>query len=190
MTLSAPSLLSHGMEAPEVPTEHLQEEMHSHAQHGGWIMKVALTAAMTAALAAVAALKAGHTANEAMLAQIESANQWNYFQAKSIKASVLRAKIDTFVALGKTASPKDEAKAHEYESDQEEIKSHAEHLAVESRRFLHQHQTLSHSVTMFQISIAISAMSVLVRKRRLWAVSLIFTAIGLVYLVLGYLPAS
>jgi len=43
---------------------------------------------------------------------------------------------------------------------------------------------------MFQIGIAISAMSVLVRKRGLWAVSLIFSAAGLLFLILGYLPAS
>src|SRR5437870_3283314 len=103
------------MEAPEVPTEHLHEEMHEHATRGGWIMRVALSSALTAALAAVAALKAGHTANEAMLAQIESANQWNFFQAKSIKASVLRSKMDILTGMGKEASPRDETKAREYE---------------------------------------------------------------------------
>ncbi len=151
-------------------------------------MRVALTAALTAALAAVAALKAGHTATEAMLAQIDSANRWNFFQAKSIKASVLRGKIDIFTALGKEPQPKDEAKLHEYESDQDEIKKKAEDLAVESHELFRQHQTLSHSVTMFQIGIAVSAMSVLARKRRLWAVSLIFSGIGVVYLILGYFP--
>lgn len=174
------------MEAPEVPTEHLHEEMHERAHIGGWIMRVALTSALTAALAAVAALKAGHTANEAMLAQIESANQWNFFQAKSIKATVLRSKMDLLASIGKEPSAKDDAKAKEYEHDQEEIKTRAEEQAKESRSLLNVHQTLSHSVTMFQISIAVSAMSVLARKRMLWGVSLIFSGIGLVYLVLGY----
>jgi hypothetical protein len=174
------------MDAPEVPTEHLHEEIHAHAHGIGWIMRVALTSAFTAALAAVAALKAGHTANEAMLAEIESANQWNFFQAKSIKASVLRGKMDLLSALGKAPSEKDETKAREYENDQEEIKRHAEKLAMESRGLLRQHQTLSNSVTLFQIAIAVSAMSVLVRKRSLWAFSLIFSGVGLVYLVFGY----
>jgi hypothetical protein len=173
------------MEEQEVPTEHLHEEMHEHASRGGWIMRVALTSALTAALAAVAALKAGHTANEAMLAQIESANQWNFFQAKSIKASVLRSKMDLLVEMGKAASPKDEAKASDYEREQDEIKKHAEKLAVESHILLHQHQTLSHSVTLFQIGIAVSAMSVLARRRWLWGVSLIFSAVGLFYLIAG-----
>jgi hypothetical protein len=174
------------MEAPEVPTEHLQEEMHEHATRGGWIMRVALSSALTAALAAIAALKAGHTANEAMIAQIESSDQWTFYQAKSIKSSVLRSKMDILAGLGKEPSPKDEAKAKEYERQQEEIKTKAEELAVESRALLRQHQTLSHSVTMFQISIAVSAMSVLSRKRMLWAVSLVFSGIGVAFLAYGY----
>src|SRR4051812_25778835 len=118
------------MEAPEVPTEHLHEEIHEHAsKSGGWIMQVALSSAVTAALAAVAALKAGHTANEAMVAQIESADQWNYFQAKSIKAALLRSKIDILSAMGKPVPEKDSAKAREYENEQEEIKREAERLA-------------------------------------------------------------
>ncbi len=159
-----------------------------HASHGvGWMMKVALSSAFTAALAAVASLKAGHTANESMLAQVESANQWSFYQAKSIKASVLRSKMDVLAALGKPVSEKDESKAREYEKDQEEIKKHAESLAEESREHLHQHKPLSHAVTFFQISIAVSAMSVLVKKRGLWGVSLIFGAVGVIFLAIGYL---
>src|SRR4051812_7146328 len=110
------------MEAPEVPTEQLQEQIQENAATGrGWVMRVALTSAIAAALAAVAALKAGHTANEAMIAQMESANQWNYFQAKSIKAAVLRGKIDVLAALNKPAGEKDSEKLKEYEADQDEI---------------------------------------------------------------------
>ena len=80
------------MEAPEVPTEHLHEEIHHHVEHSreSWILGVALSSALLAALAAVAALMAGHHANEAMLSQIESSDQWSYFEAKSIKQARLR----------------------------------------------------------------------------------------------------
>jgi len=61
------------MEGPEVPTEHLHEEIHRHAEHSreSWVLGVALSSALLAGLAAVGALMAGHHANEAMLAQIE-----------------------------------------------------------------------------------------------------------------------
>jgi hypothetical protein len=177
------------MEAPEVPTEHLQEQINEHAeQHAsqrGWVMKVALSSAIVAALAAVGSLKAGHSANEALIAQIESSDQWNYYQAKGIKAGQLKTKRDILEALGKPVGAQDLAKQEDYQREQDEIKKVAEKLAGESRSLLRQHQTLSHSVTMFQISIAVSAMSVLVRSRRLWSVSLLFAAAGVCFLTFG-----
>ncbi len=80
------------MEGPEVPTEHLHEEMHHQAHHPDaprWIMGVALSSALIAGLAAISALLAGHHANEAMLEQIQAANRWSYYQAKSIKKNVV-----------------------------------------------------------------------------------------------------
>jgi hypothetical protein len=43
------------MEQPEVPTEHLHEQMEHHAKHGGerWVLGVALSCALLAALAAI-----------------------------------------------------------------------------------------------------------------------------------------
>ena len=179
------------MEMPEVPTEHLQEEMQEQAtRKGGWIIIVAFSSAITAALAAVGSLRAGHTANEALLAQIESANRWNYYQAKSIKAAQLSSKQDVLAALGKPANPADIAKAQEYRHDQEEIKKEAEALAVTSKSFLREHVTYSHSVTFFQISIAVSAMSVLVRRKALWTISLVFVAAGLFFFIWGLLESA
>src|SRR5438046_8244551 len=83
------------MEEAEVPREHLHEEIHFHAEHGGarWISWVALSTAILAVLAAIAGLLSGSHANEAMMDQIKASDQWSYYQAKSIKAAVLDAKI-------------------------------------------------------------------------------------------------
>ena len=82
------------MEEAEIPLEHLHEKIHHHAEYGGtaWGSWVAFSTAILAVLAAIAALLSGHRANEAMMNQIEAANQWAYYQAKSIKAAVLEAK--------------------------------------------------------------------------------------------------
>src|SRR2546427_1180411 len=58
------------------------------------LFRSALSAAVLAALAAVASLLSGHYSNEAMLEQLRASDQWNYYQAKGIKASVLSAKLD------------------------------------------------------------------------------------------------
>src|SRR5438309_11218279 len=103
------------MEEAEVPLEHLHEEIHHHAEHGGatWISWVALSTAVLAVLAAIAGLLSGSHANEAMMNQIQASDQWSYYQAKSIKAAVLDAKM----SLASTADEKDREKAAKYEEE-------------------------------------------------------------------------
>ncbi|EEF57014.1 DUF4337 domain-containing protein [Pedosphaera parvula] len=177
------------MEEPEVPTEHLHEEMHHEAEHSGrrWILGVALSSALLASLAAVASLSAGHYANEAMISQIESANQWSYFQSKSIKEAQLNSKMEILAALGKPTSDGDKTKVGEYKADKESIQTKAEALEKEAKHFLRTHQFLARSVTMFQVAIAIGAISVLTKKRKFWWVSLGFGVVGLCFLAQSWL---
>src|SRR3954454_20131639 len=173
------------MEEAEVPLEHLHEEIHHHAEHGGppWISGVALSTAILAVLAAIAGLLSGKHANEAMMSQIQAADQWSYYQAKSIKASVLEAKM----TLTATATDQDKEKAAKYEEQQAEIKQEAEERQAEARSNFHKHEEFARGVTMFQIAIAIAAISALTKRWRFWVVSLGFGAVGTVFLVLGWL---
>src|SRR5438046_10494190 len=100
------------MEEAEVPLEHLHEEIHHSAEHGGenWISWVALSTAILAVLAAIAGLLSGKHANEAMMSQIEASDQWGYYQAKSIKASVVGA----YIAIVSAAKETDAVKAVRY----------------------------------------------------------------------------
>jgi len=172
------------VEEAEVPLENLHEEIHHSAEHSGenWISWVALSTAILAVLAAIAGLLSGKHANEAMMSQIEASDQWGYYQAKSIKASVLDAKI----ALSAAPNESDTAKRDRYEKEQEEIKTEAEHKQLEAKSNFHQHEVFARGVTMFQIAIAIAAISALTRKRAFWMVSLLFGVAGCVFLVLGF----
>jgi uncharacterized protein DUF4337 len=171
------------MEEAEVPLEHLHEHVQESAEHSSekWISWVALSTAVLAVLAAIAGLLSGKHANEAVMSQIQASDQWSYYQAKSIKSAVLDAKM----SLANAADEKDRAKAAKYEEEQAEIKSEAEHKETEAKTNFHKHEVLARGVTMFQIAIAIAAISALTKKRRFWIVSLLFGAIGCVFLVLG-----
>jgi len=171
------------MEEAEVPLENLHEEIHHRAEHGErWISWVALSTAILAVLAAIAGLLSGKHANEAMMSQIESSDQWGYYQAKSIKASVLDAKI----SLANAPNEADAAKRDRYEKEQEEIKIEAEKKQAEAKSNFHRHEIFARGVTMFQIAIAIAAISALTKKRRFWLVSLLFGIAGAVFLALGF----
>ena len=171
------------MEEAEVPLEDLQEHVHHSAEHSGavWISWVALSTAVLAVLAAIAGLLSGKHANEAMMSQIEASDQWSYYQAKSIKAAVLDAKI----ALSATPSAQDREKTARYQEEESEIKSEAEHKEAAAKSNFHKHEVFARGVTMFQIAIAIAAISALTKRRRFWIVSLLFGGVGCVFLVLA-----
>ena len=171
------------MEEAEVPLEDLQEHVHHSAEHGGaaWISWVALSTALLAVLAAIAGLLSGSHANEAMMSQIEASDQWGYYQAKSIKAAVLDAKT----SLAATSVAEDKEKAAKYQEEEAEIKAEAERKQSEAKANFHQHEVYARSVTMFQIAIAIAAISALTKRRKFWFVSLLFGLTGLIFLVLG-----
>lgn len=171
------------MEEAEVPLEHLHEQVHHSAEHSreAWISWVALSTAILAVLAAIAGLLSGEHANEAMMNQIEASDQWNYYQAKSIKASVLDAKM----SLAGAPNESDQAKRDRYEEEQEQIKSEAEHKEAAAESNFHKHEVFARGVTMFQIAIAVAAISALTKKRHFWIVSLVFGIVGCIFLFLA-----
>jgi len=173
------------MEEPEVPIDEVREHLDHHANHekDTFVSSVALSTAIIAATAAVTSLLAGDHANEAMVSQIQSSDQWAYFQAKGIKAAVLSAKTSILEGLGKNIDPKDGEKAKQYTQEQEEIKKEAELKQHEAEMHLERHKLLASAVTLLQIAIAIGAISALTKKRAFWIVSLAFGVIGLGFLV-------
>ena len=101
-------------EEPELDLDKLHEEIHEEVEHeAGWILKpIALTTAIFAAFAAVAALQAGGTVNEALLLkteatrlQAEASDQWAAYQAKGIKSAIQQASESAWTAAGKTPPP-------------------------------------------------------------------------------------
>jgi hypothetical protein len=171
------------MEEAEVPLERLHEQTHEMAKHSSerWISWVALSTAILAVLAAIASLLSGEHANEAMMSQIEAADQWSYYQSKSIKAAVLDAKT----AFTGAPDAADQSNRARYEKEQDEIKLEAEQRQAAAKSHFQKHEVFARGVTMFQIAIAIAAISALTRKRSFWIVSMMFGAVGCVFLVLA-----
>jgi predicted histidine transporter YuiF (NhaC family) len=180
------------MEEIEVPTEHLQEKIHEEAEEKmreakeRWTLYVALSTAFMAVLAAIAGLLSGHHVNEALIEQIKSSDQWNYYQSKSIKSEIAGSTALILQYLpGKPPVGENKDALARYEKEKEVIKQKAEEDEKNSENHLRIHVTLSKAVTIFQIAIAISAISILTRKKELWYGGLVLTIVGVVFLVLG-----
>lgn len=114
--------------------------------------------------------------------QIESADQWAFYQAKGIKAAVLDVKM----SLSGSTSDADREKAQKYSEEQSDIQKEAQEKQAEAKINFRQHEVFARGVTLFQIAIAIAAISALTKRRRYWLISMIIGAIGCFFLVLGF----
>src|ERR1700730_1601698 len=173
----------------EIETENLREAIHEEMEReGGSLLKtIAVTTAIFAAIAAVAALRAGGTANEALMLQTEAtrlqaeaSDQWAYYQAKGIKAAVQESARTSWQAIGKEAPPQYADAEKRYAKEQAEIAKTArerEHerdrKAAEATELLHKHHGFANSVALFQVAIALGAVAALSRNRWIWFSSLL-----------------
>ena len=176
-------------EEVEFETEDVHETVHEAIEReGSWLLKaIALTTALLATLAALAALKAGATVNEALMLkaeasrlQAEAADQWGYYQAKGIKAAVQEASRASWLALGKEPPVEFKSAATRYGGEQREIEKIARRKererdakSTEGDQLFDQHHRYAISVAIFQVAIALGAVAALTRIQLVWFGSLI-----------------
>jgi hypothetical protein len=189
-------------EAPEIDTDKLHETIQEQLERewSGLLKKIALTTALLAALAAIAALRAGATVNEALVLKTEAArlqseasNQWAYYQAKGIKSAVQEASRSAWLANGKTPPREFEESTKKYAAQQAEIQKEAqarEHerdaKSEEADHLLHRHHGFAKSVAIFQVAIALGAVAALTRNRLVWFGSLLLGVAGAVFLAVTH----
>jgi len=182
-------------EEPEVETDKLHEAIHEElAKEGGAFLKyVAISTALFAALASVAALRAAATVNEGLVLKTEAAriqsaasDQWAYYQAKGIKAAVQQASASAWEALGKAVPPEYESAAKRYADQQIAIRAAAQKLeeerdakSKEADELLRRHHRFADAVALFQVAIALGAVAALTRMRLVWYGSLLLGIVGL-----------
>ncbi|HLX60529.1 MAG TPA: DUF4337 domain-containing protein [Planctomycetota bacterium] len=173
------------MSEHEVPLEELHEHIHEHAHEAKekWIGGVALSTALLATAAAIAALLSSRYEGMSARELAKAHDKWGYFQAERIKENVLQSKIDTFAALGKPLDASE--KIADYQKKQKALKAEAQEFENISEEHEVCQSRFALGVTMFQIAIAIGAISVLTKKKPFWFVSLIFGLAGLGFLGYG-----
>src|ERR1700733_9741545 len=166
----------------ESPTEQIHEDIQdkAHEARETWINWAAATAAILAGLAAITSTLADGNLTKSSRNQIQSNDDWGYYQAKSIKSSVLRAKIELLEAQGKVESEADRTKLEEYEHDLNQLKSQAEERETTSESYLPRHEILQRGVTVFHIAIAVVAIAVLTKLRLFWYLSTFAGLLGIV----------
>jgi uncharacterized membrane protein len=164
------------------------EEAKEHGAHAPWMRWLGLSTALFAVVAAIASLKAGHFANDALLhsdeatlKQAQASDSWSYYQAKGVKAVERASTADLLAALhgADDAVARARADAAKYEKEQNEVEAEAKgleeerkKLAEESNDDLKRHQSFAYSVTALQVAIGLSAVAALIGRRGIWLFAL------------------
>ena len=181
-------------EGPEVDLDKLKETIDEEIEHeGGRLLRgIALSTAILAALAAVASLKAGATVNEALALkteagrlQTQASDQWAYYQAKGLKATITEGEKNSWAALDKPPPEALGKNQERYANDQETSKKKAEEFEKardekdgEADHLMHAHHYFAQSVALLQVSIALGAVAALTRKRLVWIGSALLGVVG------------
>lgn len=195
-------------------TEHAQELIREHrAEAGGehaasrsrpaWLDALAVSTALFAVFAAIAALRARDSANEALyrangavLQQARAVDVWNEYQDDSVKKYQAKSLATLLTTTGGSAAQIAAAnqEAGRRQAAQDRLKPEATRLDAETRRLtlesqelLHRHQRFALSVTLFQVAIGLSAIAALLRLHLLWWTSLLVGAGAVTPLLLDWL---
>jgi Domain of unknown function (DUF4337) len=172
--------------------ESIEEAAEGGKEGGGFLRSVSLSTALIAVIAALAALEAGSTVNEALLkknASIASSTEafdgWAQYQAKGIKAAVLSAEKQILISMDRVPQPSLDADLARYQKEQGEISAANKKLEKVSRereeeaeRLIHRHHRYAASVALLQIAVALSAIAALARNRWMWLLSLAIAVAG------------
>jgi hypothetical protein len=167
-----------------------------------WLSYLALTTVVLAVCATLSTFKGAGYSTRSVLSQTQAANQWAYYQSKSIKGYLYEIQKESL----ELESKKDRAKGSkilsgEYENKIElysqKIKRYDEEKAVISNdakklesirdEALKHSQIFGLAVIFLQIAILLSAIAALLKKKYVWVLGLGTGFVGLVYFANGFL---
>ena len=179
------------------PHDHEVEHV---TQHGGdsFTARLAVLTAVLSTIGAIFGYMGGHSQNAALLYKNEAAiqktsasNQWNYYQAKSNKQNL--AELSITLTSGEVQD-RYRQEVERYKQEKTEIRAEADKLEAVAREAdkkseaeMHVHERWALATTLLQIAIALSAITLLTRKR--WLLVGVFgaTGLGLLAGVMGFL---
>jgi len=183
------------------PHDHAVEHAGAHGAANGdpFPGRIAVMTAVLASIGAILAYQSGNSENlalyyknEAAIRKTEAANQWAYYQAKGEKQNL--AELGAALASNPQAQQRFAADADRYRKQKEPIRASAESLEktvalddARSEKLLHGHHRWAQATTLIQISIALTAITLLTRRRWLFHTSIGIAAAGVVVGALAFL---
>jgi len=184
-------------DAPLEAHEHAEHAEHAAHEHDPFTSHVSITIAILAVVAAAAgsletfeSASAIIEANKAVLVQDRATDQWNLYEAKSLKKNmyVIAADSGGGKADGYKVKAKDEGAGQDAaQADAKGLETERDQALKLSDMHERRHHRLAIAATLLEIGIAISTIAIITRKRWPWIGAAGLGVCGVVAAALAYL---
>ena len=181
--------------------DQIQDEVQSHASESRFNGYIALFVAVVATFMALCNVKDGNVVQAMQQSQAKAVDQWAYYQSKSTKqhiaensAEMLKVQMEMNPGLKPEVRAKVEAKiaaqetaARKYEKEKEQIKVEALQAAKDYDTMNIHDDQFDLAEACLSVAVALAGVTVLTKKRWLFAVAGIFATLGILYGLAGFL---
>jgi hypothetical protein len=189
------------MELEEV-REEVSEKLLSENKSEKWLSFLALTTVLFAVCATLSSFKEGNNSVDSVLNQTQAANQWSYYQAKSIKSYLYEMQKEKLTldreaqqnASGGTQAARYDELIQSYAKDIARYDAEKKEISAEARKYEKMRDeaqwradTFGMAVIFLQMSILLCSLSALMRRKLLWLVGSLVGLVGVFYFANGFL---
>jgi hypothetical protein len=173
---------------------HGHEESHGADANRRSTMLSAITAAVLAVFAAFGSLLSGHEANQAILHLNRANDEWAHYQSQSTKGHVYEVGKEVIRSLMQgpdaqarvqPALERFDSQIQKYDNEKSKLQEKARALGNESDLAFDKHHWFALGIVAFQIGIVLASISIMVRYRTLWILSLFAGLVGIGFLTRG-----
>ncbi|HXR87333.1 MAG TPA: DUF4337 family protein [Stellaceae bacterium] len=176
----------------------LADKLTKHDAQSGpvpsWVGYVALLTGILAGIAGFLTVRATvltnnaiYESNQAILAQAQSSDAWNEYQADSIKARIIETQLAANPALDAQSRTRLEGQAQDFRNRQPKIQGDAQNFAKDrddhlaaGKGLLATRDMLSYADLATQLAIALASVAAMVRVRRAFDAAIVVGVIGVV----------
>lgn len=167
-----------------------------------WMTYMAITTILIAVAATLSTFKGGGYSTRSLLNQTLASDQWAFYQSKSIKSYIYDARRETLeiqMALLEKQKGNDSLikkyngmiedyaqKVKSYETEKEAIDKDAKNFQNLRDEAKKHSAKFGIAVIFLQISILLSSIATLSKKRFVWICGLVLGVIGIIYFVDGF----
>jgi len=167
-----------------------------------WTTYMAISTVIIVVCATLSTFKGGGYSNKSLMNQTSASDQWSFYESKSLKSYVFEMQRDNLELqseLMNKSNPSKEVlakyeekiaacakKIHQYELDKEQISKAAKKFEADRDECKLHGSAFGIAVIFLQISILLSSISALAKKKYVWFLGLIVGVVGILYFFDGF----